>query len=74
MKDYDYYKKIWDSPERYALVRNEPHGDFSIVDIIDQMFVLIEDNDLEDIVEKKLQEHGCKVFENIREAFQIKSE
>lgn len=73
MKDDEYFQKIGDSPERYALVKNGLHKGYSIVDIIDQLFVLIEDEDIHNIVQKKLQENGCKIFENICEAWKEKN-
>lgn len=73
MKDDDYFQKIWDAPERYALVKNGLYKGYSIVDIIDQLFVLIEDEAIHNMVQKKLQENGCKIFENIRAAWKEKN-
>lgn len=66
-KDYDRFKDIWESPERYALVKNEFREEFSIIDIVNKMYVLIEDEHSEKIVQEKLQENGCKIFNNIRD-------
>lgn len=69
MESYDYFREICESPERYALVKNEFREGFAIIDIVDKMFVLIEDENLEAVVQTKLQENGCKFFENIRKAY-----
>ena len=67
-KDYGLFKDIWESPERYALVKNEFREEFAIIDIVDKSYVLIEDEHLEKIVQEKLRENGCKIFNNIRDA------
>lgn len=67
-KDYGCFKDIWESPERYALVKNEFREEFAIIDIVDKSYVLIEDERLEKIVQEKLRENGCKIFNNIRDA------
>lgn len=70
--NYSYFQEIWTSPDRYALVKNEFHQDeYAIIDVIDKLFVLIEDEDIKRLVQQKLQENGCKIFHNIREAFNM---
>lgn len=69
MDKHDYIEEICGSPERYALVKNEFREGFAIVDITNRLFVLIEDEDLKHTIQKKLKENGCRVFANIREAY-----
>lgn len=69
--NYSYFQKIWTSPNRYALVKDEFRNAYAIVDIIDHSFVLIEDEDIKRLVQQKLKENGCEIFNNIREAFGI---
>ena len=42
-------------------------------DVINKLFVLIEDEDIKRFVQQKLQENGCEIFRNIREAFNRES-
>ena len=69
--NYASFQEIWTSPNRYALARNGFHDVYSILDIIDHLFVLIEDEDVERLVQHKLKENGCKIFNNIHEALGI---
>ena len=46
---------------------------YAIVDVINKLFVLIEDEDIKSFVQQKLQENGCEIFRNIREAFNRES-
>ena len=71
--NYAYFQEIWTSPKRYALAKNEFHDGYAIVDVINKMFVLIEDEDINRLVQQKLQENGCEIFHNIREAFNMES-
>lgn len=53
------------------MVKNEFKDGYAIVDVIDKLFVLIEDEDIKRLVQQKLQENGCKIFNNIREAYNM---
>ena len=46
---------------------------YAIVDVINKLFVLIEDEDIKSFVQQKLQENGCEIFRNTREAFNRES-
>lgn len=69
--NYSYFQQIWTSSDRYALVKNEFQDEYAIIDVIDKLFVLIEDEDTKRLVQQKLQENGCEIFHNIREAFDM---
>ena len=71
--NYAYFQEVWTSPKRYALVKNELRDGYAIVDVINKLFVLIEDEDIKRFVQQKLQENGCEIFRNIREAFNRES-
>ena len=42
--NYAYFQEVWTSPKRYALVKNEFRDGYAIVDVINKLFVLIEDS------------------------------
>ena len=71
--NYAYFQEVWTSPKRYALVKNEFRDGYAIVDVINKLFVLIEDEDIKRFVQQKLQENGCEILRNIREAFNRES-
>ena len=71
--NYAYFQEVWTSPNRYALVKYEFRDGYAIVDVINKLFVLIEDEDIKRFVQQKLQENGCEIFRNIREAFNRES-
>ena len=54
-------------------LKNEFRDGYAIVDVINKLFVLIEDEDIKSFVQQKLQENGCEIFRNIREAFNRES-
>ena len=56
--NYAYFQEVWTSPKRYALVKNEFRDGYAIVDVINKLFVLIEDEDIKRFVQQKLQ---CRI-------------
>ena len=44
--NYAYFQEVWTSPKRYALVKNEFRDGYAIVDVINKLFVIIEDEDI----------------------------
>lgn len=50
--NYAYFQEVWTSPKRYALVKNEFRDGYAIVDVINKLFVLIEDEDIKTSVYK----------------------
>ena len=69
--DLSKYQYLWeDEKDNWALV-NSPCG-YGIVNIQTQMLLLVDDDELEEALIKKMEEHGNNKFDSIEEAFASK--